>query len=271
MAISRNRLRARQARLLDRLERRFRNRIRSEIVRASKDILRRYQWTGEIVSDREHRARIEAIYLDMARTSIAQVQPIFEAQFKAAGLVYETKQEPSQIEQWAIEFILAEIMRQRITDVSETTRSTIASIVAQGFRDGLGQNEIADLIVERLPELSTRRAGVIARTETHAAANYGTQKLAKQSNAPMRKVWLSGGDERVRRIPRDGFDHTVMDGVEVGLDDDFAVPSRSGGTDLIQYPGDPAGAAGNVINCRCSIAHEVVLDFPEDDMFAGLE
>jgi hypothetical protein len=29
------------------------------------------------------------------------------------------------------------------------------------------------------------------------------------------------------------------------------------GGEMLMYPGDPAGSAGNVINCRCAISHVV--------------
>jgi uncharacterized protein with gpF-like domain len=42
--------------------------------------------------------------------------------------------------------------------------------------------------------------------------------------------------------------HDEADGQEVGTDEDFAV-----GGEALRFPADPAGSAGNTINCRCSV------------------
>jgi len=262
---------ARQRRMLARLERQAFPKVRAEIVRASKDIIRRYELTGEVHPARDHAANMERLYLNMAQMSIRAMGREFSKQFKEAGLRLEVKTDEDDILNWALEYILGELIRERIVDVTETTRRKIVDGVQAGYAQGLGQLGTAAEILKRVPEMTTRRAAVIARTETHGAANYGAQKQAKASGAPMKKIWLAGDDKRVRRVPRDAFDHLNSNGQTVGLDEPFLIPTKFGGTEALQYPGDPAGSAGNVINCRCSIAHEVVTDFDDDDIFAGLE
>lgn len=268
---SRAQIAARQARLFARLERQTRRAIRAEIIAASMEIVRVYTLTREVLPAYGHVDRLRRIYFDLAKLSISTMGVEFNRQFKDAGMSLEIKQDESEWEQWATDYINSERIRRRITDVSETTRDIIVDEVDKGFRSGAGQQEIARQITDRIPEISTRRAGVIARTETHGASNYGTQRMAESIGVPMRKVWISGQDDRVRRIPRDGYDHSKMDGVKVGMDEPFLVPSKSGPPDAIMYPGDPAGAAGNVINCRCTLSHEVIKDFSDDDIFAGLD
>lgn len=268
---SRAQIAARQARIFARLERKTKQAVRAEITRASMEIIRVYTLTREVMPAYGHVDRLRKIYLDLATLSISTMGREFNRQFKDAGMSLEIKEDLSEWEQWALDYINSERIRERIVDVSETTREIIIDSVDKGFRAGAGQQEIAKEITERVPEISSRRAGVIARTETHGASNYGTQRMAESIGVPMRKVWISGQDDRVRKIPRDGYDHRQMDGVKVGMDEPFLVPSKAGPPDAIMYPGDPAGAAGNVINCRCTLSHEVIKDFTDDDIFAGLD
>lgn len=268
MVMAPNRWAARQQRLFARLERKAFRRVRAEIVRASKEIIRVYSITGEVHQARDHFANIESIYLEMAQNSISASEDEFAKQFKALGLRLETKQDANT---WATEYIQGELMRERIVDVTDTTRQRIVQGVLAGYEQGLGQRGTAEEILRRVPEMSVRRAAVIARTETHGAANYGAHKQAQTSKFPMKKVWLAGEDNRTRRVPRDAFDHFASDGQEVGLNDPFLIPTKSGGVEALQYPGDPAGSAGNIINCRCSMAHRIDVDIDPDDIFAGLE
>ena len=268
MAIDRNRWAARQRRLFAQLERKAFRRVRAEIVRASKEIIRVYSITGEVHQARNHFANIQAIYLETSQDSISASEDEFAKQFKALGLRLETKQDANT---WANEYIQGELMRERIVDVADATRRKIVEGVQAGYEQGLGQRGIADEILRRVPEISVRRAAVIARTETHGAANYGAQRQAQTSKFPMKKIWLAGEDIRTRRTPRDAFDHLGSDGQEVGLNDPFLIPTKAGGVEALQYPGDPAGSAANVINCRCSMAHRIDVDIDTDDMFAGIE
>jgi uncharacterized protein with gpF-like domain len=56
------------------------------------------------------------------------------------------------------------------------------------------------------------------------------------------KEWLSAGDAQVRET------HAI-DGEVIGFDESFS--------NGLEYPGDPAGDAGEVINCRCVCLYDV--------------
>jgi uncharacterized protein with gpF-like domain len=106
-------------------------------------------------------------------------------------------------------------------------------------------------------ELSRERARLIARTEVGKAANWGAVYGARKTGYVTDKVWISGIDNRTRRIPRDAFSHLAMNGVTVGIDEAFQVPRKTGGYEEMQQPGDPNGSAGDVCNCRCTVAFKV--------------
>lgn len=80
------------------------------------------------------------------------------------------------------------------------------------------------------------KAGVMAKTEVNTAANLGMELAAEEHGAET-KTWITRRDERVREA------HIAIDGQKRPIND----PYSNG----LQYPGDPAGIASEVINCRC--------------------
>lgn len=101
----------------------------------------------------------------------------------------------------------------------------------------------------------------IVRTEVISAANYGASIAAGSAGTKMKKVWISARDPRTRRISKgDSFDHWEMHLKESPANEPFGVPTRGGGTENMQFPGDPKGSAGNRINCRCTVAYVPVRD-----------
>ena len=81
----------------------------------------------------------------------------------------------------------------------------------------------------------------IAETETHRIANTAALNTAKRGGATQ-KTWQTMLDDRVRE------QHDWLEGVTVGIDDDFITPD-----------GDRASAPGlfslaeNNVNCRCEL------------------
>ena len=237
----------RQVALLDRLSAQFRGRLQREISAAMKDMVEHWLQTQQVVLPRGFYDRIEATYRQMALASITQFGLRILDQGKSHGLLLETKESFAQImTRLALRYIQQEMIRRRITDVVETTRRQIVNAVDRGYREGLGQRGIADQILDLVPSLSASRANVIARTETHGAANYGSNEAAKQTGLPLTREWLAAQDERTRPT------HAAASGQIVGMNDTF----RVGDSDLM-FPGDPEGAAEEVINCRCTLAYIV--------------
>jgi uncharacterized protein with gpF-like domain len=128
--------------------------------------------------------------------------------------------------------------------ISSTTVEQIRGLISQGEVDGLGVAEIARNITKQIPTISRYRANAIARTETHTAANYGSQAAAESTGLNLLKEWVAATDERTRE------DHLDADGQVVGLSESFDVGGES-----LMFPGDPSGSPGNIINCRCTVAY----------------
>ena len=142
-------------------------------------------------------------------------------------------------------------MNKSVTQITDTTRNFMNKVIQDGISQGLGEDEIVRNL--RNSEITDSRARLITRTETGRAMNTGAMLAAATSNFLMEKVWVSAQDNRTRRLPRDQYDHLHMNGKKVPFDGVFVVPS-SETIDLMQYPSDAAGSAGNICNCRCAIA-----------------
>ncbi len=232
----------RQGILLDRLDRQFRPAVRREIARAMKEAVAFWRITQEVPDMRDHRERLSEIMARMATAAIRVmgIRVLSAAQGKGMALDVERKDFSQALASIAADYIAGELFRRRITGIAETTRAQIVNAVRRGYDEGLGQDGVADYILAQVQTFSAFRAEMIARTETHGAANAGAFGAAKETGLDLRKEWLAAEDDRTRP------DHAAADGQIVGMDESFDV----GGSSLA-YPGDPSAPADQIINCRC--------------------
>ena len=129
---------------------------------------------------------------------------------------------------------------EQVTNINATTRQAIHDYLVEANRENLTVQEIARGLDE-LFVFGQSRSLRIARTETVRSYNAATDFSFKQNDELVEgKEWLTAGDEKVRDS------HAALDGVVVALGDQF--------DNGCEYPGDPAGAPEETINCRCTIA-----------------
>lgn len=138
--------------------------------------------------------------------------------------------------------------RNRLVAVSDTIWESVRVQLVEGVQAGDSIDELAAR-VRAASGFGEGRARTIARTEVisaNNAASLATALLADDGS--MRKEWLAtpdvdgtGCDERTRAA------HCAADGQTRPLTEPFDV----GGSPLM-FPGDPAGPADQVINCRCT-------------------
>lgn len=142
--------------------------------------------------------------------------------------------------------------------INKVSEATIRDILQQGMEEGWSIPEMStnlettfaqwmegdlspedfEWFEERMPPF---RLETIARTETIKASNAGSEALYKNWGMEQ-KEWLATMDGRTRDA------HALASGQVVGIDEKFEV-----GGQMLAYPGDPAGSAENVINCRCTV------------------
>jgi HK97 family phage portal protein len=137
------------------------------------------------------------------------------------------------------------------TRLSETTMEKVLDIMSSGEGEGLTVDEMAGMIRASLGELEPWRTRLIARTEAAKVENWAQVEGYKQAEFVERKGWLCAfvEDSREAHIQAD---QTYRENT-IPLDMPFEVDSE-----LLQYPGDPAGSPGNICNCLCTTFPEVV-------------
>lgn len=134
-----------------------------------------------------------------------------------------------------------------------SVRDTLITDVIKSIKDGLVENAtVIDLqnaiyaLIIKSQSFYKWQALRISRTETTSASNFAGIKTAENSDLVLDKIWISVQDDRTRINP---FDHLDMNNQKQELEKPFFV-----GGENIMYPGDTRASAGNVINCRCTVA-----------------
>ncbi len=235
-------------RLLLALERDFTPRFAREIVRAMQEMVRFYRLTGEVPpTPTEHIERLMRIETALVQVSVDAFGSRVIDQGKCLGIILETKTFTETLRRIAEEYVKQEMIRQRITNIAATTRQQIVEIVLRGQEDGVSVSDIADMILEAAPNIALWRGPLIARTETHGAANAGAYRAAQETGLQLRKEWISVIDDRTRDP------HLAANGQVVDQNEPFIVNDEP-----LMFPGDPSGSADNIINCRCAMGHIVV-------------
>ncbi len=133
---------------------------------------------------------------------------------------------------------------QKVTQINGATKRAIQKRIQKGVDAGMGYKEIATS-VRKLKGITTNyRAGMIARTETHGAFNYATDKAVEGTGRSYTRVWSSSLDSRTRAAHLRANRQRRKQGVP------FDVWSEH-----LMFPGDPGGSAKNIINCRCALTY----------------
>jgi uncharacterized protein with gpF-like domain len=233
----------RQLRMMDAIERAHMPQIAAELARAYVEYIAAWEQGRGFAVDLDHERRMTAIIESMARMAVRA----FGAETDRLLKRIERKDFAATLAKLASRYISLEAFRRRITDIAETTRQNVIDAVQRGFDAGLGQEGVGGFVRSLVPSFSRQRANLIARTETHGAANYGAVGAAAETGLTLRKVWIAAEDERTRE------EHAAMNGtaVDMGAAFDFGAYS-------LMYPGDPSGPAEAVINCRCTLGYEPV-------------
>lgn len=146
---------------------------------------------------------------------------------------------------------------ERARGLSESSRSRIRRVITRASATAEGPRDVADRVQAHLSGAASRhRAERIARTELHNAATYAQELEAQtQSRAlgiKMVRVWMASLDHRTRASHRAANGQTRAEGEPFTL----AKPTPAGPIiSHLMRPGDPAGPAHEVINCRCALTY----------------
>ena len=135
---------------------------------------------------------------------------------------------------------------KHIVGIEQTTRDSIADIIADGIANGASQAELKKAVYEEM-DTSHKRAKLIARQETMMSLATGQFDMMKAAGAKT-KTW----HHRPQKDPRDGthgkVDHVSMEGETVPINETFS--------NGLLFPRDPSDdRPEEVINCRCYLTY----------------
>ncbi|MBP3958353.1 hypothetical protein J8F10_24150 [Gemmata sp. G18] len=208
-----------------------------------------YQRLGSVPSfvKEAHRKRLEAVITQHYKRVIPHFGNMALSQIKSRPVPLQTKRRP--FADLAAEWIKREALR-KATMIAATDFDDVRNAIQDGFDEGEGTDAIARRI-RKVTALTPHRAATVARTETHAAATFGSVESVREASqelgVTMKKEWLATRDDRTRP------DHAAADGQQVGLDEKFTV----GGV-MMDRPGDPSAPIESIANCRCAMTFEEV-------------
>lgn len=231
----------------NRMSARFERRLRTEIGRTMREVADAYEKRGELaiplaLADHSQgiRTTLEADYRLVANQFGRRL--LNDAKSYTGNLIVKeslTDELARQVALFTLQWVAIKVVQ-----INRTTESQIRGIIRRSQDEGLSIDNTAKQIRQLAAPFSAVRAHIIARTETHTAANFGAQAAAELTGLPMMREWVSAMDDRTRDT--DESDHVDADGQVVGMREPFIVSGEE-----LMFPGDPNGSAGNVINCRC--------------------
>lgn len=136
--------------------------------------------------------------------------------------------------------------KNRLVGIGNELWFNARAAIAQGLAEGEEIPKIASRVRDAAG-VTEPRARVIARTESHGArntVNAATLRRAASafgSGSAFSRRWQAAEDARTRPT------HNEADGQTVALNEPFTVGGAS-----LDFPGDPSGPPGEIINCRCT-------------------
>lgn len=154
---------------------------------------------------------------------------------------------------------LSKPLYERLGEDVDSLRTSIRAEISRGVATGMTWNAIAGKIAKSFKNTSFNKAYNqamrIARTEGHRIASEAAsnaQYAAREKGADVLKQWDATLDGRTRPS------HREVDGEIRELEEAFS--------NGLQYPGDPKGAAAEVINCRCALLQRARWALDEDEL-----
>ena len=147
-----------------------------------------------------------------------------------------SKRTTDWIKQWSND--LANLMQLN-------THAAIESELKEAIENGESIQQ-AELRLKDLPQFDRKRARTTAITEILTASSRAQWESYMQSPAVVKKKWKHSGSKKNQ--PREN--HVAMDGVEVGVDEEFEI---EGSGETCQYPRDPSLSAKERVNCHCTM------------------
>ncbi len=188
------------------------------------------------------KSKLKDVYSESFRREAFALEKLIERDF-GVGLQFGTLPEQQVLQAVMNPIDNVTTWNERVAMNNLQMRRRVNDAITRGIIQGRGYVDVGRELKD-LFDKGAWQAIRVARTEGHRAREAGTAQVygdAAGMGVVLKKQWLAASDERVRDS------HADADGQEVEPDEPFVVNGEE-----LMYPGDPAGSAENVINCRCT-------------------
>jgi len=218
--------------------------VRRELLRAARYAADQYETTGRVTIREDFRGRLAGALSQIHMLAITEAVTRTRRLLKSGAPELELKFDWPELAKRFVQDFSAQYMAQKVTTIETSLHGLLTSAVKAGMMEGEGQEKLARRIRKMAPRLTQFQAARIARTEVHGASGYAGTKTAEilADDAIIEREWVAVEDERTR------LSHSEADGQRRAIGEPFDV-----GGEKLMFPGDPAGSAGNIINCRCVV------------------
>jgi len=145
----------------------------------------------------------------------------------------------------------------KIASITKTTQEKLRNIVNEilsetdlnGWGIDKATSELYKVVGKNLRGNGYARARAIAQTEMISASNQASEFAAKSTGYDYKKFWSTSGLPNIRDSHIDAERYSIN---KNGLTENETFPNG------LLYPGDPNGPLKEIINCRCTILHEII-------------
>ncbi|MGE5052037.1 MAG: phage minor head protein [Bacillota bacterium] len=146
---------------------------------------------------------------------------------------------------------------ERIVTITNTTseriNAVLSEVLSEAELNGYGIEKIKttlkDAIGANFRGNAMARAKAIAQTEMISASNQASTYAADSTGMEYRKYWSTSHLQGIRPSHIQAEQDSIARG---GLRKDELFSNG------LRFPGDPSAPADEVVNCRCSVLHEIV-------------
>jgi hypothetical protein len=130
--------------------------------------------------------------------------------------------------------------------INKFTREEISAIAKTTNNLDQARTLISELYEKYKQPTDFNRAQTIARTTTSAVRNYVQRNTYSLDDTVIGYTWSAAGDRETRDAHARADGQFRYKGMKFNVDGE-----------ALEYPGDPSGRPGNIINCRCDLLPEI--------------
>jgi HK97 family phage portal protein len=185
----------------------------------------------------------------LAEVLIPEAERVLEKY--GAGLLAEMKSPKDfALDNPEVQKFLERYAAGRVRGINDTTRTILRNSLVKAFENREGVKDVLGRVRNVFDgNVSAARARNIARTELVTLVNNARHEGARQSGVVKKKRWIC------EQLPTSRKQHSGMHGKVVDFDAKFEVPTRKGGVELMDAPGDMSAGADNVCGCLCIVGY----------------